>query len=101
MENENYWNECEKHTGAATSATAEKIGKDGAWTLKSRGQAKILVGCVVKAESEFAGRRVRGMHLAVCEHGRIKASPSRRGAIIEAKRSPDWCAKCRDIVAAL
>ena len=98
---ENYWNECEKHTGAATTATAETIGKEGAWTLKARGPAKILVGCVVKAESEFAGRRVRGEHLAVCDHGRIKAATSRRAAIKEAKRSPAWCARGRDIVAAL
>ena len=99
---ENYWNECEKHTGAATEATAEIIGKEGAWTVKSRGPAKIEVGCLVKAESEFASRRGRGEHIAVCEHGRVsKAVSSRRAAIKEAKRSPSWCAKCRDIVAAL
>jgi hypothetical protein len=102
-----YWNECEKHTGAATIATAEKIGVKGAWTLKSRGEIRVLVGCLTKATSEFAENATKdakgrpAVHVTVCDHRRVRGAASRKGAIELAKKSHEWCAICRGLTAAL
>jgi len=109
---ENYWNECKKHTGAHMGRegvkTAEQIGVKGAWTLKSRGRAKILVGCVFRPESEWAEKSIKdekgsrvAEHLAVCEHKVAVGASTRRVAIDRAKVSDKWCDKCSTRAAAV
>ena len=105
---ENYWSNCKRTTGAhigrAGTKVADEIGRDGAWTLKARGEHKILVGCLVRAKSEFAGRSIRdekgqpARHIAGCEHGKILGGMStRRKAIDLAKHEPRNCAQCRKV----
>ena len=109
---ENYWSDCERMTGAAKGKsgvkTAKEIGVAGAWTLKARGKAKILVGCLRKSESEWADMSILSEkkdrvaeHVTVCEHGVVVGASSRRVAIMRAKVSDQWCEKCAARVAAL
>jgi len=108
----NMWNESKRmtgpHAGKAGRKTAKEIGVKGAWTLKARGPAKILVGCVYRAESEWADKSILSEkkdrpaeHLAVCEHGVAVGASTRRVAIERAKQSEHWCEKCKARVAAL
>ena len=105
---ENYWENCKRTTGAHIGRegkkTAAAIGRDGAWTLKARGEHKILVGYLVRANSDFSGRSIRdekgapARHIAVCEHGKILGGKStRRKAIDLAKHEPRNCASCRKV----
>ena len=105
---ENYWENCKRTTGAhigkAGTKPAKSIGKDGAWTLKARGEHKLLVGCLVRAKSEFSGSSIRdekglpARHISVCEHGKILGGKStRRKAIDLCKAEPRNCAQCRKV----
>ena len=105
LETENYWENCERKTGAALGKlgvkTAKSIGAKGAWTLKYRGKAKILVGCMRRVDSEWADKSILNEkkdrvaeHVTVCEHGVAVGASSRKVAIKRAKESAKWCEKC-------
>jgi len=111
MTDENYWNECERTTGAhrgkAGEKTAKTIGRPGAWTLKARCGGELLVGCCLRAKSDFnessaidhEGRPA--LHVAVCEHQTVKGASSRSRAIKQARKPAEWCDLCSAAIAAL
>ena len=107
---ENYWENCKRMTGAHKgkegAKIAREIGRDGAWTLKARGDHKILVGCLFREKSEFhetgvtdhEGRPAK--HIAVCAHGLIVGASTRRRAIAAARdlaKPKSKCARCRKV----
>ena len=87
----------EKTFEKTAKIVAEKMGKLGCWSVKTRRNVGVKVGCYLTAESEdptFGGAS-RPTHYVQCEHGKKKvAGSSRKKALKLAKVSQTWCSKC-------
>ena len=104
----NYWSDCKVGTGAHRGKdgrkTAQKIGRAGAWSLKTRQSHGLMVGCIHLSSSDFAEKALTddegrpAAHAALCQHGSLTPAKTRKQAIVLARRSQDWCLKCAAVL---
>ena len=80
--------------GGCNKETYSKLGKKGLWSIKTRMNVGLKVGCYKTADSSNP-RYTRDKYHCQCAHGtKSPAGNSRKSAIAHAKRSDKWCSRC-------